>query len=458
MSAAYDLTGNDIRGNIRRMALPAAVGLFCHTLYNMTDTFYVGFISTSAQSALAFAFPLYFILLSCCIGIGQGVTALTANALGKKRRARAAYFFAQGAVLSAFACGLIWLLLLPNTAALVTLIGGSGEAKNWAVDYMRLVYAGAPLFLFSFLLNAGLQAVGNTSSYRNSVIAAVLLNVVLDPIFMFGWFGLPALGVKGVAVATLLSQLFACVYLFAVIAGTVIIKRWRLAFMRPRLTLLRRLSTQAAAPTARMLCIGMFFFLITFFLSEIDGAAVAAYGIALRIEQMFLLPTIGLEVALLAYAGQNIGKGEWRQTKSAYFLCLRYGGIWFLIGGGLLLAGGPFFIRLFNQEEEVIRYGYHYLIAATFIGPLYLLSNLGGALLMGALRALDIAVVSVLRLLVLPALFFYLLVMQLSLGFHGILLGIVLSNIGAAWWMHRRGLAVISPPAAAAAVKKGVAV
>lgn len=444
MSHSHDLTSGGIRDNIRRLAVPAAVGFFCHTLYNMTDTFYAGFISTAAQAALAFSFPLFFIVLSCCVGIGQALTARTANALGKRRLARGAYFVGQGLVMATVVSVFIWLVLLPATAALVAAMGGRGEAAQWATDYSRIIYIGTPLFLFTFLLNAALQAVGNTKAFRNSIIASVLLNIVLDPILMFGWFGLPALGVSGIALATLLSQLFGGLYMLGVFSRTIIAKRWRWVFMRPRLPILLTLIKQSLAPTIRMLGIGLFFFLVTAFLSRLDNNAVAAYGIALRIEQMFLLPTIGLEVALLAYAGQNLASGKKRQTRSAYYLCVRYGLICMAFSALVELTCGRFLISLFNDDAEVIRYGYGYLIAAACVGPLYLFINTGGAIVMAALRSLDIALVSILRLLLLPMFFFWLLAFELGWGVTGIWVGIILANSVAAWWMHHRGVQLFS--------------
>lgn len=444
MAYARDLTSGGIRAHIRRMAVPAAVGFFCHVLYNMIDTFYAGYISTAAQSALAFSFPLYFVLLSCCVGIGQAVTVRTANAIGRKRPALAAHFLAQGINLAIAICLLIWLLLLPATPRIVALLGGGGDAREWAASYSSIIYAGAPLFLLGFILNSALQAVGNTTAFRNSVIGAVLLNIMLDPIFMFGWLGLPPLGVAGIALATLVSQACAGAYLLLAFLGTVMAQRWSWSFMRPRRHLLWKLGRQTAAPTGRMLGIGLFFFIATAFLGRLDGNAVAAYGIALRIEQLFLLPTIGLEVALLAYAGQNLGAGNQRQTRSAYRLCLRYGLAYMGIGALVLVLFGAPLISFFNSDAEVVRHGRHYLLAAAATGPCYLLINLGGALLLGALRTLDIAIVSALRLLLLPLLLFWLLAIHFGLGADGVWLGIVLANAPAAWWMHRRGLQIVS--------------
>ncbi len=444
MNTAHDLTDSRVHYNIKRIALPAAIGFFGHTLYNMTDTFYAGYINTAAQSALTFSFPLYFLLLSCCVGLGQALTARIANAIGKKRYARAAYFLAQGIILSSIICLLIWLFLLPATSSIVTALGGSGDAAAWATEYSRIIYLGSPLFLYAFMFNSALQAAGNATAFKNSVIASVLLNIVLDPILMFGWLGLPAMGVAGVALATLLSQFVGGVYLFTVLNKTIVMHRWRWLFLRPRVEILLKLIKQATAPTGRMIGIGLFFFLVTAFLGRLDNDAVAAYGIAIRIEQLFLLPTIGLEVALLSYAGQNLAAGKPQQTRTAYLLCLRYGIICMIIGAIFLVGVGKYFIQFFNDDEVVVEYGYNYLLVAACVGNLYLFINLGGAVLMGALKTFDIFITSLLRLLILPIIFFWILAIQLELGVIGVWIGILLANIPAALWMHYRCIAVLA--------------
>ena len=433
-----DLTTGDIRLHIRRLAIPAAVGFFCHTLYNMTDTFYAGFIGTGAQSSLAFAFPMFFILLSFCVGIGQTVTAHTANALGADKRHRAAYYVGQGVVLVFVVNVAIWLVLLPMTDSIVGLMGATGAVRQQATQYSLIIFAGAPLFLLSFLINGALQALGNTTAFRNSVIGAVLLNIVLDPILMFGWLGLPALGVAGVAWATVISEGLGLVYLLWVVSRTVIGENFRWVFCSPRFSLLIRLAHNGLAPTARMLGIGLFFFFVTGCLGRLDIDAVAAYGIALRVEQMFILPTIGLEVALLAFAGQNLGAAQAVAARQGYYACIRYGLLVAAVGGVLIFTVGDFLIAPFSGDERVRDYGVVYLRFAAVAGLCYVVVNLAGAVLIAGLKVKAILFVSLARLLVLPAFFFWLFVIVLDGRVNGIWWGILLSNAWAAWWLHRR--------------------
>ena len=436
MNKYYDLTGSGIRRHIRRLALPAAVGLFCQTLFNMTDTFYAGYISTSAQSALAFSFPLFFILLSCCVGISQALTAQAANAFGVAKYSRATYFVGQTVVLALVISVVIWSVLIPLTADIVSLLGATGEAHADAVHYSVIIYCGAPLFLMAFLLSGVLQAMGNTAAFRNSVILSVILNVFLDPLFMFGWLGVPAMGVAGVALATVVAQFCGVIYLLMVFAATTLGQRWRWVFLRPRWRWFWQLAKQATAMTGRMFCIGLGFFIVTGFWGRLDVVAVAAYGIAVRVEQLFLLPIIGFEVAMLAYAGQNLGAGKVRNVRAAYHLCLRYGFILTAVNGVVMIFGGYFFIAMFNDDPAVISYGWQYLFLAAVVAPFYLLASTTVAVLMAAKRVFMITALSVLRLVILPFLLLSLFVGILGYGANSILVGIFLSTAPVALWMH----------------------
>ena len=440
------LSTGDVRGHIMRLAAPAAVGMFFQTLYNITDTFYAGWISTGAQASLAFAFPVFFIMLSCCVGAGQAVTAQAAAAVGGGHLARARYFFGQGIVLSAAVAVFLVGVCVPLAGTMLSALGAKGTELKDAADYSRIVLLGSPFFLMFFIANSALNAVGDTDSYRNCLVGAALLNVVLDPILMFGWFGLPALGVAGVALATVISQGFCAAYLLWIFSRGVLGKRWRAVFLRPRAPILKSLAAQAIPPTANMLCIGAGFFIVTGFLGALDSAAVAAYGIALRLEQLFLLPTIGLSIALLAVAGQNYGAKRPERAMAALRSATRLGWVFVMICGPVILLAAEPLIGFFNDSPEVLAHGRGYLWLAAFVAPFYIVIHMSGALLQAASRPRAIAAVAALRLIVIPPFSFWLLAMVFGLGVSGIWLSIFLVNVAAAVLIWRWRVRVLDRP------------
>ena len=427
-----DLTVGDVRGHIARLAAPAAVGLFFQVLYNVTDTFYAGWISTGAQASLAFSFPVFFILLSCCVGASQAITARAAQAVGGGHLARARYFFGQGLILSAGIAAFLILVCAPLAGPLVAAMGAKGRELKDAADYARIICLGSPLFLLFFVTNAALNAIGDTDSHRNCLIGAAILNVALDPIFMFGWLGLPAMGVAGVAVATVISQGLGSAYLLWIFSRGVLGRRWRRVFLRPRPPILRDLARQAVPPTTNMLCIGAGFFIVTGFLGYLDATAVAAYGIALRLEQLFLLPTIGLSIALLAVAGQNFGAGIPSRALEALDCATRLGWICVLIGSPLILLAAEPLILFFNKSPEVLAHGRGYLWTAACVAPFYIVIHMSGSLLQAAGRPRAIAAVAAARLILAPPACFWIFAVVLDMGVSGVWLSIFLVNAVAA--------------------------
>lgn len=435
---AHDLSSGGIAAHIRRLATPAAVGLFCQTLYNITDTFYAGYLGTQAQAALSFSFPLYFILLSCSVGLSQALTARVAKSVGGRRLARGCCFAVQGALLAVFIGAILWLVLLGLSLLqpMLNLLGASGDARVMALEYILPIFYAAPVFLLLFVFGGALQAVGDTRAYRNSVIGAALLNIVLDPLLMFGWFGLPALGVAGIGLATVISNALSAAYLLWVLSRTVLAKRWRWFFLRPRIAKVSALLADAITPTARMFAIGAGFFITTGFLGVLDSAAVAAYGIALRVEQLFLLPLIGMEMAMLAFAGQNFGAQKPERIWQAARMMARAGFIFTFFGALILIFGGMLLMAAFNDDAEVINYGRYYLFVAAAAGPLYFVMNISGAVLLAGRRPRPIFIVSIIRLLILPPLLYWFFAMYLQMGVNGVWLGVWLAQIIPALWLR----------------------
>ena len=445
-----DLTAGDVRGHIVRLAAPAAVGMFFQVLYNITDTFYAGWISTGAQASLAFSFPLFFILLSCCVGAGQAVTARAAHAAGGGHFARARYFFGQGLILSGGIAVFLILVCAPLAEAMVAALGAKGKQLEDAAAYARIIYWGSPFFLVFFVTNAALNAIGDTDSYRNCLVGAAILNVILDPILMFGWLGFPEMGVAGVAVATAVSQGLGAAYLLWIFSRGILGRRWRGVFLRPRAPILKSLAGQMIPPTANMLCIGAGFFIVTGFLGYLDLTAVAAYGIALRLEQLFLLPTIGLSIALLAVAGQNYGAGFPERAMEALRCATRLGWGCVLIGSPIILLAANPLISFFNESPEVLAHGRGYLWTAACVAPFYIVIHMSGALLQAAGRPRAIAAVAAVRLIFAPPFFFWLFATILEMGVSGVWFSIFAVNAAAAtviWrWririLRRRGVAL----------------
>jgi putative MATE family efflux protein len=436
-----NLTTDPIPRLVRDLAVPASVGFVFNTLFNVVDTWWAGRISTEAQAALSISFPVFFILIATGSGFSQGATALIANAIGAKDLPGARRYAAQAALL-AVGVGLVLMAVGWAIApALFSLLGARASYLEMSLSYMNMILGGSVFFLLQSVLNGGLQAQGDTKTYRNALVVGCLLNVLLDPWFLYGGAGLPAMGIAGIALSTVLITAGGAAYVLHRLRQTPVGARWTAAELRPSARAFREIARQGLPASLNMMTVALGIFVITWFVSRFSAEGVAAYGIATRIEQMVLLPTIGLNIATLTLSGQNFGAGRLDRVQAAWTTALRYGLLMMLLGGCLLfLMSGPL-MGFFTKDPAVIQTGRSYLqVAALTLGS-YVVLYQTVFMLQGLKQPVFGLWIGMYRQIAAPALVFPFLAFTAGLGIRGVWWGIALVNwtaaIAAAWYGAR---------------------
>ncbi len=438
-----NLTTDPIPRLVRDLAIPASVGFVFNTLFNVVDTWWAGRISTQAQAALSLSFPVFFILIATGSGLAQGATALIATALGARNLAAARHYAAQSAVF-AVVIGVVLLGVGWSVAPMLfRLLGAEDAYLGLSLSYMNTILGGAVFFLLQSVLNGGLQAQGDTRTFRNALIAGCLLNVGLDPWFLYGGAGLPPMGIAGIALSTVLITAGGSIYVFHRLRRTPVGAGLGWADFRPSASALRDIARQGLPASLNMMTVALGIFVITWFVSRFTPEGIAAYGIATRIEQLVLLPTIGLNIATLTLAGQNYGAGKPERVRQAWLTALRYGLV-LMIGGGLLLftAAHPL-MAAFTSDVAVIDMGTSYLRVASLTLGSYVVLYQTVFMLQGLKRPLFGLWIGLYRQIVAPAFVFPLLAFSAGLGLGGIWWGIAGVNWTAALfaaWHGRRVL------------------
>ena len=354
-----DLTQGDIKIQIKKLSIPASIGFFFHTMYNVTDTYFAGQISTQALSALTLSFSLFFMMIAIAGGMSEAITALVGNALGKKDREMAAHIALNALFFGIFLSFVLTIIGVTCTPYLMGLLGAHGAYLQESLDYINVILYGAVFFVFAFFINALLNAVGDTVSFRNILIFSAGLNVVLDYWFVYGGLGVRPLGVSGISAATVITELITVVYLAYKLTKTSLLDGYREFHLDG--AVFKSLIAQGLPPSVNMVMMATGIFIITYFAAPYGGEVVAAFGIGMRIEQIILMPTIGLNVAVLAIVAQNNGARQFERIAQTLKIALYYGGLISLIGMVLLLGGAEQFMQFFTQDTKVIEAGAVYL-------------------------------------------------------------------------------------------------
>ena len=366
-----NITSNPISKLLKEIAIPASIGSLFQTLFNIVDTFFAGKISPEALAALAKSFPLYFLIISAGIGIVAGANSLIANSLGERNKI-AASIYTYNTLTYALIVGLVITLLgLFFSYDLLKFMGSNQESIMLAKQYTDIIFSGTLIFLILTALNASLYAQGDTKTYRNVLIVGLIFNIILNPIFIFGFLFIPAFGVAGLAISTILIQLVGCIYLFYKVNKSQINIVVKIENFYIRKNFFINIFNQCMPITFALFLVAIGSYILLFFISDFGDYAIAGYGAAVRFEHIFTLPVIGLNTAVISIAGQNFGARRYDRIHEVYSKAILIGVLIMIFSGFVIFLLSEIIISIFSNNAEVIKFGSNYLKIAAFIGPIY---------------------------------------------------------------------------------------
>ncbi|WP_340107684.1 MATE family efflux transporter [Pikeienuella sp. HZG-20] len=421
--AERDLTTGRLAAHLRAMIGPAALGMAFTTLYNVVDTFYAGWISTEAQAGLAISFTVFMALMAIGFGLSQGASALIGGALGAGRLEHARALAAQALTLAALLGVALAAIGVAVSDSAMAAIGAAPDVAAAASDYLRLLFFGLPGFLVGLTANGVLTAQGDMAANRTAQIAAFGANLALNPILIYGVFGLPGFGFDGIALSTVLIQIGVAAWLVAKALRTRALTGAGLRDARPSAPVLDALVRQGAPSSLTMLVMMIGGLIIQAHLQPFGAAAVAGFGVAFRVEQLILLPILSISFVLMPMVSQNFGAGDHDRVRQAATLTAVVALSLSLIGGLALAAGGAAMVTLFTGDPAAVAAGAAYLRVAALMMPAYALMFLVTALFQGLRRPVWSAVIGLYRqvvaLTLFPALF-----VSLGWGLSGVWAGL----------------------------------
>lgn len=320
MKISKSLTEGSITSALFRLSIPIVVGNLLQTAYQITDTFWVGRLSTEAVAAVSLSFPVIFLLMAIGGGLPMAGTVLVAQYKGRGDEKSVNYVSAQtfmmviltGAILSVIG----YIIAEPTMA----LMGASPKVLPDATFFLQVTFLGY-IFVFGyFVFESLMRGIGEVRIPVFIVLSTVLLNLILDPLFIFGWGPIPAMGVAGAAMATLCTQALAtvigCIVLFTGKYGI----RIHLSDLRFDLSFMYK-AFRIGLPSSleqSMRALGMI--LMTMLVATFGTDIVAAYGIGVRLLIFVIIPALGFSLATSTLVGQNIGAGKIERAERTTFI------------------------------------------------------------------------------------------------------------------------------------------
>ncbi len=392
---------------VRKLAVPAMIGTLFQTLYNIVDTFFAGKISPEALSALSKSFPIYFIIIATSIGVTVAGTSLIANSIGEKNNKKALNYFTHilyyGILVSIF----ITFLGLYFAEKVFFLMGSTEEVVFLGLEYTNIIYSGSILFILVVSLNSLLHAEGDTKTYRNVLILSFLLNILLNPIFIFGFLFIPAFGVKGIGIATIISQFVSFIIILLKVLKNPRLLKITNEFLAPKFLYFKNIFFQSMPITISICGYALAAAIIFTYVGQSGEYAVAGYGVGTRIEQVVLLPILGINTAIISIIAQNYGAKNFDRIKKTYFTAIKYAFIIMITSGIIVFISAGIITSIFSSDPEVIEYGKRYLKISAFVLPAYPVFFLSNGFFMALKKSENAMISNFFRNVLNPIVVFY---------------------------------------------------
>jgi len=430
-----ELLTKDINTLIKQIAIPSGIGMFFNTMYNVVDTFYVGMISTIAITSLSYSFMVFFMILSISFGLSSAITAHVGNSLGKHKYKLAKIFVSNGLSFILIASSLLATLGFIFLEDIFMLLGAKDEVLKLALQYTYVILIGIIPMLLGLGVNAALIAQGDTKSYRNTLIFGFILNLILDPLFIYGYGIIPAFGFSGVAYATVFIQFITFTYIAFKLYKTELLTFKNPFIFLPNKKIYKKIFSQALPMSLNMFTMSLGTMLIMYFVSFYGYKTVAAFGIGYRVEQIILLPMLGLNTAVSSIVANNYGAKNYERISEVIHKALKYGYIMSAMGIVFLFFFGKFIIMLFDNDPEVIQTAYYYVMIESFIFFAFITLFISNSTLQGIKQPFIIPYVSIYRQIVMPFILLYIAVVYFdcSVTTLWIIIGIIIYS--AAIWI-----------------------
>ena len=424
---APKLTVGPVSGSILSMMLPMALGILVMIGNGLVDAYFIGQLGYAQLAAVSYAFPVWFVAAGIVMGLGTGTSSVLSRFIGAGDTKSVKQIATHSMILAVLAGAVVTAIGLLSIESLFGLLGANEETMPFVKSYMTIYYWGSLFLGIPFIGNSILRANGDAKTPSLLVAFSAIVNAVLDPILIFGWFGFPEMGVAGAALASVISTV---AFLLASL--------WVLIFRDNLLTSIGHSLSSMISSWKQVLHVGLPAIasnliapvssaLVTALVSTYGQEAVAAYGLAGRIEALVIVLLMALGGATAPYVGQNYGAKKFDRLVDGFKFSARFALFYSIFCILLLYFISSSILGVFTDNEDVIRLAMIQLMICPWgYGFLGIASICNGSFNAFA-RPLPAMTISISRTLVIYVPLAYLLAYYF--GFQGIHIAQVLANI-----------------------------
>ena len=337
------------------MMAPMVIGLIVIITNSLVDAYFVSQLGSAPLAAVSYAFPVSFIVGAIAMGLGTGTASLASRLFGAGHQEKVRQIATHSMLLGLIAGLCVVIVGLLTLEGVFSLLGADEQTMPFVKDYMEIYYWGGIFLVIPMIGNAVLRAGGDAKTPSVLMASTAVINAVLDPILIFGWFGFPALGIKGAALASVLANV-----VFLIASLSILIFRENLIQFRKNtvaaiLHSWNQILHVGLPAIASNLIAPMSTALVTSLISSFGQSAVAGFGLASRLEAFIIIIFMALGGAIAPFVGQNFGAQKFDRLKQGFVFCVAFSFIYALFCIGFFILSVDTLLGFFTTDPEVIK-------------------------------------------------------------------------------------------------------
>ena len=352
-----DFTNISLRRAIFMLAIPMILEMLMESVFALVDILYVSQISVNAVATIGLTESVITLVYAVAIGLSIAATAIVARRVGQKNLKDASQVAVQVIFLGIFISAIVSIIGIFYAKEILALMGAEPDLINEGYGYTQILIGGNVTIMLLFLINGVFRGAGNASVAMWVLILSNGLNIILDPIFIFGFGPIPAYGVEGAAIATTIGRGTGVVFqLFILFYGYSKIKIRFKDFVLRTVVMLNLIKVSIGGIGQFLIGTSSWVFLMRI-MSEFGSEVLAGYTIAIRVMMFTIMPAWGLANAAATLVGQNLGANEPERAERSVYKTAHYNAIFMGIVSIIYLIFAPQIIKLFTDVPDVVEYG-----------------------------------------------------------------------------------------------------
>lgn len=346
-----------IRKLLINMSVPIMISMFVQALYNVVDSIFVAQINENALTAVSLAFPVQNLMIAIAVGTGMGINSLLSRSLGEKKYEKA-NDAAKNGIFLAFLSYIVFLIFgLLFTKSYFRSQTDNQEILEYGIAYLRIISIGSIAKFTQIIFERLLQSTGKTFHAMITQGTGAIINIILDPILIFGYFGLPKMGTAGAALATIIGQATAA--LMAIYFNLTINKEININMksFKPNLNIIKKIYTVGIPSIVMMSITSVATYGINKILNKFSSTAIAVLGAYLKLQSFVFMPVFGLNNGMVPIIAYNYGAKNKERIIKTIKLSIIYATCIMIIGLLLIQILPDKILGLFNASEDMLNIG-----------------------------------------------------------------------------------------------------